>query len=42
MSKGKCQWMAQLEANLLVGLPDMVDEGAFKMLEDAAKGLGLC
>jgi hypothetical protein len=27
---------------LLVGLPDMVHEGAFKMLEEAAKGLGLC
>jgi probable F420-dependent oxidoreductase len=26
---------------ILVGLPDMVDDGAFKSLEDAAKGLGL-
>jgi alkanesulfonate monooxygenase SsuD/methylene tetrahydromethanopterin reductase-like flavin-dependent oxidoreductase (luciferase family) len=26
---------------LLVGLPDMVDEGAFKVLDEAAKGLGL-
>jgi probable F420-dependent oxidoreductase len=27
---------------LLVGLPDMADDGAFKVLEEAAKGLGLC
>jgi hypothetical protein len=27
---------------LLVGLPDMADDGAFKVLEEAAKGLGIC
>jgi hypothetical protein len=26
---------------ILVGLPDMEDDGAFKTLEDAARGLGL-
>ena len=26
---------------ILVGLPDLVDDGAFKALEEVAKGLGL-